>query len=61
MSSPSISTEPALYRVSDDPQESHDLLPQNPGLAAEIHRRYVAWLEEVGTPEAHLAGRRRLR
>ncbi len=35
-------------------------LAENAPLAREIHRRYVAWLEEQGTPEAHLAGRRRL-
>ncbi len=56
-----IPTEPALFYLPDDPQELHDVIDQNEGLATEIHRRYVAWLEEHGTPEEHLAGRRKLR
>jgi len=55
-----IPTRPALYRLTEDPKESRDLIEQNAGLAREIHRRYVAWLEETGTPEEHLAGRRTL-
>jgi len=55
-----IPTEPALYHLPSDPDEAHDVIADNPALAAEIHRRYVAWLEEVETPEVHLAGRRRL-
>jgi len=33
----------------------------NGRLAQEIHERYLAWLQEVGTPAEHLAGRRKLR
>jgi hypothetical protein len=55
-----ISTAPALYRLTDDPKESRDLIEENEGLAREIHDRYVAWLAEVGTPPEHLAGRRTL-
>jgi len=54
-------TEPALFYLPDDPAEEHDVLAANEALAAEIHARYVAWLEEVGTPEPHLVGRRALR
>jgi hypothetical protein len=56
-----ISLEPALYHVREDPAESRNLIEQHPTLAGDIHQRYVAWLEEVGTPAEHLAGRRTLR
>lgn len=52
--------EPALFHLPDDPKESRDTLHSNQKLAAEIHVRYVRWLEEVGCPEEHLAGRRKL-
>jgi arylsulfatase A-like enzyme len=54
-------TEPALFYLPDDPDEENDVLGENEALAREIHARYVAWLEELGTPEAHLAGRRKFR
>ena len=54
-------TAPALFNLCDDPDEEHDVLEDNLALANEIHARHVAWLEEVGTPEEHLAGRRKLR
>lgn len=53
-----IPIEPALFYLPDDPNEEHDLIQSNMELAKEIHRRYVKWLEEIGTPEEHLAGRR---
>lgn len=53
-------TRPALYRLTDDPQEAHDIIDANPGVARDIHARYVKWLEDAGTPEEHLAGRRKL-
>jgi arylsulfatase A-like enzyme len=56
-----IPTAPALFNLRDDPKEQHDVIEQNEGLAREIHQRYVGWLEETGTAEEHLAGRRRLR
>lgn len=52
--------EPALFYLPDDPEEEHDLVHSNEKLAREIHERYVHWLEEAGTPEEHLAGRRKL-
>jgi hypothetical protein len=54
-------TAPALFYLPDDPGEAHDVLDENEALAREIHARYVTWLEEIGTPEEHLAGRRTLR
>jgi hypothetical protein len=55
-----IPFEPELYYLPDDPQEKHNVISENKGLANEIHHRYVRWLEEMGTPEEHLAGRRKL-
>ncbi len=54
-------TEPGLFYLPDDPDEGKDLIGSNEQLTAEIHQRYVTWLEEAGTPEEHLAGRRSLR
>jgi arylsulfatase A-like enzyme len=56
-----LSTGPMLFRLSDDPVEMNNVIEANQALAREIHQRYVRWLEELGTPEAHLAGRRSLR
>jgi hypothetical protein len=53
--------EPALFHLPKDPDETQDVIHDNGRLADEIHERYVHWLEEVGTPEEHLAGRRTLR
>jgi len=56
-----VPSAPALFYLPDDPDEENDLIENNWSLAAEIHERHAAWLAEVGTPEEHLAGRRRLR
>ena len=56
-----IPSEPALYYLPDDPGEENDLIESNEALAKEIHERHVKWLEEIGMPEEHLAGRRNLR
>jgi hypothetical protein len=50
--------EPALFYLPEDPGETEDRLGDHRALAREIHARYVAWLTDIGTPEAHLAGRR---
>jgi len=52
-----IPTAPALYHLPTDPDEEHNVLASNEALAREIHARYVSFLREIGTPEAHLAGR----
>lgn len=52
--------EPALYYLPDDPKEEHDVIRDNEQIAREIHQRYVQWLEEAGTPEEHIAGRRKI-
>lgn len=51
--------EPALFYLPDDPNEEHNLIQGNEKRAMEIHQRYVQLLEEIGTPEEHLAGRRK--
>lgn len=55
-----LPTGPMLFDTKNDPHEEHDCLPTNEALAREIHERYVRWLEEMGTPQEHLAGRKNL-
>jgi arylsulfatase A-like enzyme len=55
-----VPTRPALFYLPDDPDELNDVIGENESLAEELHTRYVKWLEEAGTPEEHLAGRRSL-
>ena len=50
--------EPALFYLPEDPGEMDNRLAENEALACNIHQRYVAWLESLGTPEEHLVGRR---
>lgn len=52
---------PGLFHLPSDPGEEHDCIASNEPLARDIHARYVAFLEQIGTPPQHLAGRRRLR
>jgi arylsulfatase A-like enzyme len=56
-----LPTDPELYNLVDDPHETNNVISQHEELARAIHERYVRWLEEVGTPEEHVAGRRNLR
>ena len=56
-----LPTAPELYFTADDPKEANNVIGDNGKLASEIHDRYVKWLEETGTPEEHLTGRRGLR
>jgi hypothetical protein len=53
-------SEPELYYLPGDPQEQNNVTDGNEGLAREIHERHVSWLEELGMPAEHLAGRRKL-
>ena len=55
------SVAPELYYLPDDPREMNNVFDANESLAREIHERHVRWLEEAGTPDEHLAGRRHLR
>ncbi len=56
-----IPTDPMLFRLSDDPGETRNVIDANEPLAREIHQRYARWLKEVGTPAEHSKGRRSLR
>jgi hypothetical protein len=56
-----LPTQPELYYTPDDPGESKNVVIENEELAKEIHKDYVKFLEEAGTPEEHLAGRCSLR
>ncbi len=49
-----------LYNAADDPGHQHDVSAENPAAVAELHARYVQWLESVDTPERYLAPRRKL-
>ena len=53
-----ISVDPTLFNIKTDPEENNDLFCENKNLARNIHERYVSWLEEMGTPEEHINGRR---
>lgn len=55
-----IPTTPALFNLLEDPTETNDIIHSNEVLAAEIHDRYVRWLEQIRTPEMHINGRRSL-
>jgi hypothetical protein len=52
---------PELYNLVDDPHEMNNIIGECEELARDIHERYVRWLEEVGTPKEHMAGRRNFR
>lgn len=56
-----IPVEPGLFYLPDDPGENQDVMTGNEAIAREIHARYVRWLEEIGTPLQHLAGRRKFK
>ena len=56
-----VPVEAALFNVNDDPAEQKDVIDDNLPVAKDLHQRYVRFLEECGTPEEHLAGRRKLK
>ena len=39
-----------LYNLRDDPGEKNDLATANPGRAAELHAKLVAWRKDVKAP-----------
>jgi arylsulfatase A-like enzyme len=49
-----------LYHKASDPGQQENVFRQNESIASELHGKYVALLEEVGTDEGHIAPRRRL-
>lgn len=50
--------QPALYHRPSDPGEHTDVYARNRGAAAELHARYVRFLQEQETPMRHLWPRR---
>jgi len=51
------SEEPELYDLERDPAESVNVWSERPDEGAELAREAIAFLEESGTPERHLAPR----
>jgi arylsulfatase A-like enzyme len=57
----STSKEPAeLYRCREDPGHRDNLLTRYREVAVGLHRRFLAWLEEMGAPDETLRARRQL-
>lgn len=52
--------DPQLYCLPEDPGQENDLIDDQFEIAQDIHRRYVAYLESLGTDEEYLQHRRKL-
>ncbi len=52
--------EPELYHIRSDPRQQKNVLAENKSIAKDLHSRYIAFLESVGTKEEYLEPRRRL-
>jgi arylsulfatase A-like enzyme len=55
-----LATRPALYDRRADPGHSHSVISEQADVAKELHRRYLDFLESVGTPRPHIERRREL-
>ncbi len=51
---------PELYNLAQDPRQQRNLISTQADLAQRLHRRYVDFLESLGTSEEYLAARRQL-
>ena len=51
---------PELYHLPSDPKQQKNVFAANRQVAERLHREHVRLLEELGTPEEHLANRREL-
>lgn len=49
-----------LYHLPSDPKQERNVFEGNEAVARDLHARFVAFLEEVGTDERHVDPRRRL-
>jgi arylsulfatase A-like enzyme len=49
-----------LYHLPSDPRQTTNVADRHPGVVQDLHRTYVALLEETGTAEEYLAPRREL-
>ncbi len=52
--------DPELYDLSKDPGQRRNLIARHPRVARRVHRRYLDFLESLGTNEEYLAPRRHL-
>jgi arylsulfatase A-like enzyme len=48
---PNLDLRPKLYHLPSDPGQQRDLFEDYPEVARELHRKYLAMLEELGLPE----------
>ncbi|MDP6507839.1 MAG: sulfatase [Chloroflexota bacterium] len=48
---------PQLYNNHDDPGHTNNVIAANPGVAADLRDRYIAFLESVGTADEFIAPR----
>lgn len=60
MEKSAFSFAPELYYLPDDPEQKKNVIADYPDIAESIHKRYVAYLEELGTDERYLQYRRDL-
>lgn len=57
----SVQNQPVeLYRTKDDPGHQKNLYQEFPKVAEELHKKFVAWLEKMGTPSKYLDPRRNM-
>jgi len=51
---------PELYHLAADPGQQHNVFAEKRAVAEKLHAAHVRVLEDLGTPEEHLANRREL-
>ena len=51
---------PELYHNAQDPRQQRNVFSENKGVARQIHAKYIAFLESLGTKEEYIAPRRNL-
>ena len=51
---------PELYHLPSDPKQEKNVIDANRRIAEEIHRKYIGFLDEVGTDQAFVDRRRKL-
>ncbi len=57
----SLEGEPVeLYDAAKDPGHQRNLAAEQPEICAEMHGKFVRWMDDMDTPEAYAAPRRRL-
>ena len=57
----SLEGEPvALYDALNDPAHRRNLAAERPDICEMMHAKFVRWMDDMETPEAYAAPRRRL-